>query len=32
MKDEHMDTVLNYIMYQWRSGLLADDELIDQLR
>jgi hypothetical protein len=27
MKDEHFDTKLNYLLYQWRTGGISDDEL-----
>ncbi len=27
MKDEHFDTKLNYLIYQWKTGSIADDEL-----
>ena len=31
MKDEHFDTKLNFLMYQWRIGVIADDQLFNSL-
>lgn len=32
MKDEHFDTKLNYLLYQWKTGGISDDELQTQLQ
>jgi hypothetical protein len=32
MKDEHFDTKLNFLMYQWRTGVLSDDQLVNSLQ
>jgi hypothetical protein len=31
MKDEHFDTKLNYLIYMWRMGSIADSELLEEL-
>ncbi|TNV71391.1 hypothetical protein FGO68_gene11587 [Halteria grandinella] len=31
MKDEHFDTQLNYLLYQWKCAHLSDGELLEEL-
>jgi hypothetical protein len=31
MKDEHFDTLLNYLIYKWRCAQLSDGELLEEL-
>ena len=32
MKDEHFDSKMNFLMYKWRTGVIADDELVSSLQ
>lgn len=32
MKDQHFDTKLNYLIFQWRNAHISDDELLAELQ
>lgn len=31
MKDTHFDTLVNYNVYKWKSGMFSDEELIKEM-
>ena len=32
MKDHHFDTILNYLIFKWRTAQISDDEMLLELK